>query len=197
MALFGLLKPRPLERAAFGLYGQAVAQARLTLWYAAPPEGPNSQGVGVPDTLDGRFDMVGVFVFLLIDRLRTDSDKRGPALAQAVFDAMFADMDQSLREMGVGDLSVGKRVKAMWTAFNGRAYVYSAALSLAESGAESGGGDADLLSALSRNVWRSEATLPGAAVLGRHMLAVRRALAAQGLDALAAGRVEFPAPSVP
>lgn len=188
MALFGLLKPRPLERAAFGLYGQAVAQARLPLWYAAPPEGP-----GVPDTLDGRFDMVGVFVFLLIDRLRTDSDKRGPALAQAVFDAMFADMDQSLREMGVGDLSVGKRVKAMWTAFNGRAYVYSAALTLAESG----GSDADLLSALSRNVWRSEETLPGAAVLGRHMLAVRRALAGQGLDALLAGQVAFPAPTEP
>lgn len=193
MALFGLLNPRPHERAAFGLYGQAVAQARLPAWYGPPPD-----GALVPDTLDGRFDMVGLFVFLLIDRLRTDPDKRGPALAQAVFDAMFADMDQSLREMGVGDLSVGKRVKAMWTAFNGRAYVYSAALTLAESGAESGaesdGGDADLLSALSRNVWRSEATVPGAAVLGRHMLAVRRALAAQGLDALAAGQVAFPPP---
>jgi cytochrome b pre-mRNA-processing protein 3 len=190
VALFGLLKPRPHERAAFALYGQAVAQARQPFWYGPPPTGP-----GVPDTLDGRFDMVGVFVFLLLDRLRTDPDKAAGELAQAVFDAMFADMDQSLREMGVGDLSVGKRVKAMWTAFNGRAYVYSAALTLAEQPqGDSGRGDADLLSALSRNVWRSEATVAGATVLGRYMLAARRVLAAQPLAALQAGQAAFPAP---
>lgn len=178
MALFGLLKPRPHERAAFALYGQAVAQARLPAWY---------ESHGVPDTLDGRFDMVGVFAFLLIDRLQADPDPRGAGLAQAVFDAMFADMDQTLREMGVGDLSVGKRVKAMWTAFNGRAHAYSAALDGAGTDA------APLVAALSRNVWRSTDPVAGAQRLGLHMLAARAALAGQGLAALADGRVSFPA----
>jgi cytochrome b pre-mRNA-processing protein 3 len=178
VALFGLLKSRPHERAAFTLYGQAVAQARLPGWY---------ESHGVPDTLDGRFDMVGVFAFLLIDRLQADSDPRGQALAQAVFDAMFADMDQTLREMGVGDLSVGKRVKAMWTAFNGRAHAYRAALDQAEADT------APLVSALSRNVWRSSETAPGARALASHMRAVRSVLAAQDLDALAQGSVSFPA----
>lgn len=180
MALFGLLKPRPHERAAFTLYGHAVAQARLPGWY---------ESHAVPDTLDGRFDMVGVFAFLLIDRLQADSDPRGAALAQAVFDAMFADMDQTLREMGVGDLSVGKRVKAMWTAFNGRAHAYSAALDRAATDA------APLVAALSRNVWRSTEVVPGAQGLAAHMVAVRRALAGQALAGLADGRVSFP--SVP
>lgn len=178
MALFGLLKPRLHERAAFDLYGLAVAQARLPAWYESHL---------VPDTLDGRFDMVGVFAFLLIDRLQADPDPRGAALAQAVFDAMFADMDQTLREMGVGDLSVGKRVKAMWTAFNGRAHAYSAALDQADSGL------APLVAALSRNVWRSSEPVPGAQGLASHMLAARQALAGQGLADLAAGRVAFPA----
>ncbi len=179
MALFGLLKPRPHERAAFSLYGQAVGQARLPVWY---------ESHGVPDTLDGRFDMVGVFTFLLIDRLQADAEPAGTALAQAVFDAMFADMDQTLREMGVGDLAVGKRVKAMWTAFNGRAHAYSAALDQAPDDL------APLVAALSRNVWRSPDPVPGAAGLAAHMLAVRGALAGQALAGLADGHVTFPAP---
>ena len=95
------------ERAGFALYTSAVAAARSPFFYTA-------------DTLDGRFDLVGLHVFLLIDRLRRDPPP-GPELAQAVFDAMFADMDVNLREMGVGDLSVGKKVRAMWEAFHGRA----------------------------------------------------------------------------
>ena len=70
---------------------------------------PDLYGVlGVPDTLDGRFDLIGLHAFLLIRRLRA-LPPPGPALAQAVFDAMFSDMDINLREMGVGDLSVGKQ----------------------------------------------------------------------------------------
>ena len=64
------------------------------------------QALGVPDTLDGRFDLIALHAFLLIHRLQ-DAPEPGPALAQAVFDAMFRDMDQNLREIGVGDLSVG------------------------------------------------------------------------------------------
>src|SRR5580692_7275438 len=95
------------ERIGFRLYGAAVAAAREPYCYAEH---------GVPDTLDGRFDLIGLHVFLLIDRLRF-LPAPGQALAQAAFDAMFGDMDTALREMGVGDLSVGRRVRAMWEAF--------------------------------------------------------------------------------
>ena len=85
------------------------------------------RALGVPDTLDGRFDLVALHAFLLIHRLQ-DAPDPGPALAQAVFDAMFSDMDNNLREIGVSDLSVGKRMRAMWEAFHGRAKVYATAI---------------------------------------------------------------------
>jgi cytochrome b pre-mRNA-processing protein 3 len=83
MGLFAaLLRRKPHERAGYGLYGAAVAAARAPGYF-----GP---GFGVPDTLDGRFDLIGLHAALLIRRLRRDPDPRGPALAQAVFDAMLA-----------------------------------------------------------------------------------------------------------
>lgn len=173
MALMRLLRRRPHERAGFALYGAAVAHARAPHHFA---------GLGVPDTLDGRFDMVALFAFLLVDRLRREQTEEGAALAQAVFDAMFADMDQNLREMGVGDLSVGKRVKAMWTAFNGRSHAYAEALDL---------GPPALAAALARNVWRTEEAPDGARHLAAEVLAQRAHLSAQPFAALAAGQVRF------
>ena len=78
----------------------------------------------MPDTLDGRFDLIALHAFLLIHRLQAYAEP-GPALAQAVFDAMFSDMDHNLREIGVSDLSVGKRMRAMWEAFHGRSKAYA------------------------------------------------------------------------
>jgi cytochrome b pre-mRNA-processing protein 3 len=109
---------------------------------------------------------------------------------------MFADMDQALREMGVGDLSVGKRVRRMWEAFHGRARAYEAALEA---------GDAEGLAlALGRNVWRGAAPgmmgeAPGGAArrLAARVLAEDAALAGQPIADLAEGRVRFlPAPEV-
>src|SRR5579875_1544843 len=104
MGILGLFGRKRHERAGFSLYTAAVRAAREPFFYTA---------LAVPDTLDGRFDMIGLYVSLLIERLRT-APPPGPDLAQAVFDAMFSDMDGTLREMGVGDLSVGKKVRAMW-----------------------------------------------------------------------------------
>lgn len=183
MGLLGLFRRKPHERAGFELYGAAVAAARDP-WHCGP-------AVGVPDTLDGRFDLVGLYVALLIRRLRADPDPRGAALAQAVFDAMFADMDINLREMGVSDLSVGKRVKRMWEAFHGRALAYEAALDA---------GDAEgLAAALLRNLWRVEPAGAGEAAAGAARLASQAAraaasLAGQDLPALLRGAVRFPAP---
>src|SRR5580704_2411836 len=87
----GLRRADRHERAGSALYAAAVAAAREPWFY---------QALGVPDSLDGRFDMVALHAFLLIYRLR-DAANPGPALAQVVFDAMFSDMDNNLREIGV------------------------------------------------------------------------------------------------
>ncbi len=175
MGLLGLFSRRPHERAGFALYAAAVGAARQAVYF---------DRLGVPDTLDGRFDLVSFHVALLINRLRHDGDAEGPKLAQAVFDAMFADMDVNLREMGVGDLVVGKRVKKMWEAFHGRAAAYEAAF-------ESGDWPA-LAEALSRNVWRGEAPPGAPEELAAQAGRIRAALAAQPLAGLLKGEVRFP-----
>jgi cytochrome b pre-mRNA-processing protein 3 len=173
MGFFRLLGRNRDERTGYQLYGAAVAAARQPAFYA---------GLGVPDTLDGRFDLVGLHVFLLIRRLRA-LPPPGPALAQAVFDAMFNDMDLNLREMGVGDLSVGKRVRAMWEAFHGRSSAYQAALE---------GRDAmKLAEALERNVWRGKPAGEACVALARQMLAQDAHLAGQDLQTLGHGVADF------
>ena len=171
-SIFGLSRIRQ-ERAGFELYGAAVASARDAYLYTK---------IGVPDTLDGRFDLVGLHAYLLIRRLRAEPG--GPALAQAIFDAMFADMDINLRELGVGDMVVGKRVRAMWEAFHGRSAVYMAAMDAADT--------QELAVALARNVWRGEEPPVGAAMaLARLALAQDHHLATQPLLALTGGTVDF------
>ena len=160
------------ERAAFQLYGAAVAAARDPYLYAT---------LAVADTLDGRFDAIALHVYLLLRRLEREPAP-APALAQAVFDAMFLDMDINLREMGVGDLSVGKRNRAMWEAFHGRAAAYAASWDDA----------AALQAALVRNFWRgTEPPAGSAAALVRLVRAQAACLTGQGLDALLRGELRF------
>jgi cytochrome b pre-mRNA-processing protein 3 len=173
MALFGLTRHLKQERAGFALYAAAVAAARAPYFYAV---------LGVPDTLDGRFELVGIYAFLVIRRLRAADDKQANLVAQAVFDAMFSDMDINLREIGVGDMVIGKRVRAMWEAFHGRSNAYETALGSDDPGA--------LESALARNVWRGAAE-PDAARLARIVRAQDAALRAQPVEPLVAGSVVF------
>jgi cytochrome b pre-mRNA-processing protein 3 len=180
MGLLALFRRRPLERPGFMLYTAAVTAARDPWFFG--------EAVGVPDTLDGRFDLLGLQTALLIRRLHRDPDPRGVEAAQAVFDAMFADMDANLREMGVGDMSVGKRVKRMWEAFHGRAQAYEAALDA--------GNRTALEAALARNIWRAGPDQPppaGVAVLAAQAERTAAGLAAQPLAALLRGEVLFPA----
>jgi cytochrome b pre-mRNA-processing protein 3 len=175
MGLLGLFTRKPHERAGFALYGAAVEAARQPVFFA---------DLGVPDTLDGRFDLVALHTGLLVCRIARDSDPRAKDLAQAVFDAMFADMDVNLREMGVGDLAVGKRVKRMWEAFHGRAQAYEAALRA--------GDEAGLSEALARNVWRGEPPAAAAPRLAAIAVAADAALARIPFADLVAGRAAFP-----
>jgi cytochrome b pre-mRNA-processing protein 3 len=99
------------------IYGMIVAQAREPLFYA---------GLGVPDTVNGRFDMVLLHLWTVLRRLRPAAG--GAELSQALFDHFCSDMDANLREMGVGDLSVPKRMHKFGEAFYGRSAAYDAAL---------------------------------------------------------------------
>ncbi len=175
MGLLGLFRRKPHERAGFELYSTAVEAARQAEFF---------DRLAVPDTLDGRFDLVSAHVALLIRRVRRDGDRRAKDLAQAVFDAMFSDMDVNLGEMGVGDVAVGKLVMRMWEAFHGRAAAYEAALDAGDPPA--------LAEALARNVWRGEAPEGAASMLAAHLAGLAGALDAQPFAALVAGEVHFP-----
>lgn len=102
----------------------AGAVYRRTAERARAPE--LFEGCGIPDTLDGRFDALALHAGLMIDRLRKEPD--GEELAQAFFDAMFRHLDLTLREIGVQDLGVGRRIKIMAEGLHGRALAYRAAL---------------------------------------------------------------------
>jgi cytochrome b pre-mRNA-processing protein 3 len=174
MGLLSVFRRSPHERAGFTLYGAAVAAARSPYFYA---------DLAVRDSVEGRLDLIHLHAALLVRRLRREADKRGPALAQAVFDAMFSDMDVNLREMGVSDLVVGKRVRGLWEAFHGRAIVYEAALDA--------GDHAAMATSLARNVWRAEAATEAAERLARISFAQAEKLQSQGFAQLLAGKVDF------
>jgi len=161
------------ERAGLALYSAAVAAARAPWFY---------HGLGVPDTLDGRFDLIALHAFLLIHRVEREEGP-GPAFGQAVFDAMFSDMEQNLREIGVSDLSVGRHVRAMWEAFHGRSKAYALALAATDRPA--------LEAALERNVWRGSAPAGAATRLAGVVLAQSAHLAAQPFAAFATSTVRF------
>lgn len=82
---------------------------------------------GVPDSFDGRFDMMALHVHLVLRRLRSDGVARDD-IGQELFDIFFRDMDQAMREAGVGDLGVGKKIRKMAQAYYGRAAAYDEAL---------------------------------------------------------------------
>jgi cytochrome b pre-mRNA-processing protein 3 len=126
MGLAGLFRRPRFERAGFELYGAAVAAARQPRFYAE---------WGVPDTVPGRFEMVCLHNGLLIHRINREGNKDARDLAQSCFDAMFADMDVNLREMGISDLRVGNRVKMLWEGFHGRAQAYIQAIEAGDDAA--------------------------------------------------------------
>lgn len=167
------------DKAAHELYLCLAGQARQPAFY---------RDGGVPDCLDGRFDMLAMHLFLVLRRLsRNAASQPEIELAQQLFDVMFGDMDRSLREMGVGDLTVGKRIRTMSEAFYGRAAAY-------ETGLQADDGDALLRSALERNLYRGAAPDPRiVALVAAYMRQVAAGLEMQTGEALLAGRLTFPA----
>lgn len=178
--IFRLFSERKWSDAANKLYLAVVRQARLPVFYT---------GLGVADSVDGRFDMISLHAFLAIRRLNLEGTRDGQRLAQVLFDVMFTDMDRNLREMGVGDLSVGKHVKQMAQAYYGRAASYDAALN-ADS--------AQMEEALRRNLYRNVTpTADQVAAMAAYVRAQAETLGAQPFETLRRGEIEFVPPSPP
>ena len=176
---------RPFRRSAenrtiASLYGMIVAQARSAAFYA---------DYGVPDTVQGRFDLIVLHLVLLLRRLaRNDGPARGLAgrnLGQRLFDTFCRDLDGNLREMGIGDLAVPKHMRRFAEAFYGRQAAYLAALDAAD--------ERDFENALARNILQNMG-FDRAARLAHYARAVVRQLDAEAEDALLRGEVAFPKP---
>jgi len=166
----------PEAKVAREVYSLIVAKARQPFFYAT---------LDVPDTVDGRFDMIALHAFLVIDRL-AKGGAEARDLSQRLFDAMFADMDRSLREMGVGDLSVGKKVRTMTEVFYGRAKAYREALARNDMPA--------LEQALARNIFPENFEAASVSALAAYVSAAARLLARLSDAEIIAGRLSFPEP---
>lgn len=178
MALANLFRRGTETDAAHRLYLEVVKQARQPRFFAA---------LGVPDTVQGRFEMIALHAFLVLHRLKRHHDQSA-RLAQELFDVMFDDMDRNLREMGTGDLGVGKRVKRLAEQFYGRIAAYEAGLAADEAG---------LCRALKRNIYGAEAPDAGPVrAMADYMRREAGALGAVPLAELLAGRVGFGPPPV-
>lgn len=140
------IRKDPRREAAEALYSAAAEQARRPEFYAAD---------GAPDTFEGRFEVIALHIWLVLARLRAAADSQ--KTSQALVDLFFARLDDALREVGVGDLSVGKKARKLAEAFYGRARAYDAA----------SGSDAPasaLADALARNVLSSADPKAGASL---------------------------------
>jgi len=160
------------------LYQSVVAQARTPGFYA---------DLGVPDTVDGRFDMVVLHVFLVLRRLKGQGEA-AEALSRMLVERMVKDMDLSLREMGTGDTGVGRRVETMVSGLYGRINAYDAALASGEA--------RPLRAALDRNLYGTvlEASPEHLDRMAGYMRREAASLERQSVENLMAGTVRFGAP---
>jgi cytochrome b pre-mRNA-processing protein 3 len=166
MGFFDRFKAKRDETAA--LYAAVVAKAREPHWYVAG---------AVPDTVDGRFDTIAAVLAMVM--LRLEGDTGGVPVATHLAEAFVDDMDPQLREIGIGDLLVGKHIGRMMGMLGGRLGAYRDGLAAS-----------DLKPALVRNLYRGES--PGDAALAHveaALLALHEALASVGTDRLIAGEL--------
>jgi cytochrome b pre-mRNA-processing protein 3 len=165
---------RQRQDIASNLYNDLVAHARSPVFYLS---------FGVPDSMLGRFEMICLHSFLLFRRLGKTGNT-GRELAQHVHDLMFADLDRTLREQGVGDMGIGKRVKMLARNLYGRIDAYETGLA---------GGTAELTDALRRNLYASaSASDDEVAAMIAYMKNTIESLDAQPTETIMSGNVGFP-----
>lgn len=167
------------RRVIEGLHLAIIAASRAPALY---------ERLGVPDTVEGRFECLVLHTVLVLRRLNRLPPPAAD-VAQDLVDSVFLQLDASLRELGIGDFGVPKRMKKLGAAFYGRAGGYAAALDAR---------DADALAlALARNVLGSDeaAATPAAAGLAAYTLAADAALADKDLETLLAAKADLPDPA--
>jgi cytochrome b pre-mRNA-processing protein 3 len=158
-------------------YRSVVEQSRQPVFFTV---------YGVPDTFDGRFELVCLHAFLYLHRLKAERPEASQ-LCQSFFDRMFADFDRALREVGIGDLSVGKQVKRMARAFFGRIRAYEEGLA---------GDDSALCAALARNLFGTVyQSAPSAGAMAHYIRSTVGQLYRQPAAELLAGHVAFAVPA--
>lgn len=173
MVLASLFRRKPHREAVRRAYAAIVERARAPVFFLE---------WGVPDTLDGRFEVIALHGFLVLHRLRAEHSMTAD-YAQDLFDVMFVDLDRGLREMGASDLGVGRHVKAMAQAFYGRIVAYEEGLA---------SGDEVLVEALRRNLYGTTKPRPDQlARLAAYLRSQETALAAVPATGLLAGEVSF------
>lgn len=170
----------PTEDAATALYAILVEKARDPVFFSE---------LAVPDTVNGRFDMLVIHAMLTLRRLRGGG---APAerVGKALLELLFKDMDQSLREMGVGDMGIGHHIKRMAKALFGRAEAYE------------GGLDADdavaLYAALKENLYRhAEAADGQISAMADYLRRAALHLSPQSVDDIVSGKINFTVPVRP
>ena len=168
-------KPRISPRGTIeAIYGMIVTQAREPLFY---------RDLGVPDTVNGRFDLLVLHLWMVLRRLKPVEG--GAGLSQALFDRFCDDMDANLREMGVGDLTVPKRMQAFGEAFYGRTAAYDLALA---------DGEEPLAQSLCKNILNGDG-IEKARQLTVYAEAAIAALAGTDEATLRSGLWKFPTPA--
>ncbi|NWJ22825.1 ubiquinol-cytochrome C chaperone family protein [Rhizobium sp. RM] len=176
--IFGLFKKRNNNRAIVDRqYTVLTSAARTPEFYL---------DMGVPDTVMGRFEMLAAVMILYFRRTKT-SDVSGQEIAQEIVDAFFQDLDHSMRELGIGDQGVPKRMKKFAGMFYGRLESYAAALDASDSAA--------LAAALKRNIYpQSDEAAPDMMALAQWMMKASDVLSAQSEDRVATGSLTPPLP---
>jgi cytochrome b pre-mRNA-processing protein 3 len=172
-----LFRPRPAKAIGSRLYALAVAQARSPAFYEV---------LGVADRIDSRFELYTVHVVLLQQRLSGHGPEAAET-AQALFDAFIKSLDDVLRELGVGDLSVAKKMRRLGEALFGRAAAYR---DLFRAGPDRAG----LEALTARTVLGDETALDRARPLADYVLRARSMLEALPLEILLSGEAVWPEP---
>lgn len=162
------------------ILGEIVAAARRPALYEA---------LGAPDRINGRFELLTLHAGLVLRRLSALGGV-ADAIAQDLVNGIFAHFDDTLREMGLTDIAVARRLKAMGSAFYGRNAAYAAALD--------GDSIVDLAAALARNVYGAAGpeAAPKAEALARHVALLDSGLVSIPIEAFTTGRFRFPPGSI-
>ena len=171
-----LFAPRAARSAGRSLYASAARQARRPALFLA---------MGAPDTVEGRFELVSLHIALLLLRLKGQGDAAAET-AQAAFDAFVQALDDAMRELGVADVTIGKKMKKAGAAFYGRMRAYEIAVGALPDRTE--------LDALIGRTALAEAEGRSPAALADYAIDVQAALAGQPIDDLLAGNVAWPEP---